>query len=129
MEHCDCYKKELVELFIRFLQKESLTCTLSVFRTEITSLWGPNAFPSRYWPDNEVSKEAFRKEDSKAKRPRSPVLEENLQPNILSNVKTIGISSPRNFSNSSDSFVTESSKRQRLDEGKLKSTLCKMDIG
>ncbi|KAK4522295.1 hypothetical protein GAYE_HPESCF16G0175 [Galdieria yellowstonensis] len=117
MEHCDCYKKELVELFIQFLQKESLTCTLSVFRTEITSLWGPNAFPSRYWPDNEAAKEAFRKEDSKAKRPRSPVLEENLQPNIFSNVKTIGLSSSRNFSNSSDCFVTESSKRQRLDEG------------
>lgn len=110
MEHCDCYKKELVELFIRFLQKEGLTCTLSVFKTEITSLWGTNPSSGKQSKNNEVYKETIEAEDRRLKRPRSPNFQENIKPNTLSNGEAIGLVSHCIY-NTSDSHVAGSARR------------------
>ncbi|GJQ10198.1 hypothetical protein GpartN1_g1989.t1 [Galdieria partita] len=114
MEHCDCYKKELVELFIKFLKREGLTCTLSVFKTEIMSLQGAHSFASNYSQYNELSRERAQTEDNKLKRPRSPTSQENIQPNTVSNWEVNEISSPGSR-NVSDSRMTEAVKKQRIE--------------
>ncbi|EME31371.1 hypothetical protein Gasu2_16190 [Galdieria sulphuraria] len=114
MEHCDCYKKELVELFIRFLKKEGLTCTLSVFKTEIMSLRSVHLFPSDSLQPNEMCGETVQAEDNRSKRPRSPTLQENMQPNTVFDLKVNGISSPGTH-NVSDSRAMEGMKKQKFE--------------